>query len=283
MEAGGLIKVGDDSYKIPPALTHPQSAATPPGSMPMTLNPPLAHPPPTPVPVQQLMMDHQARNALPAHHHQTGGNRGHPGGVSGSATGTGNNMPPPSSIVVNSSSTSGNEQQQSEEQRKNDLIAAKLSKLEGKTKSPSKNKMFNLDPGAAPASHPNPEMGVSPVTGGGSGPPSIAGSTRSARNSGRMMKSEADIKKEIEDDVEDLPLNSTRRGFGGGGVGGSNNGSPITVGRGRGMAKRKNNRLASEEWQTAAVASMKAEADDDSSSTTSIGLETRVGRKKVNK
>jgi hypothetical protein len=140
VESGCFIKVGEDQYRIPqylPQFHHHHSI--------LALNPPLVHPPPAPVPVQQLIMDQQARNALPpAAQHQP--------------------MPPPASLAP---------YLQSDEQRKNDLIAAKLFKMEAKSKSPSKK----------------------------------------ATGSGDKCKAKLDqleIKKEMPEDVEDLPLTATR-------------------------------------------------------------------------
>merc|ERR1739838_1194966 len=52
VELGNFIKVGEDQFRIAPFASpfHPQHSL-------LALNPPLAHPPPAPVPVQQLMME----------------------------------------------------------------------------------------------------------------------------------------------------------------------------------------------------------------------------------
>ena len=104
----------------------------------MALNPPLAHPPPSPVPVQQLLLDPQSRSVMsPAA----------AGAAESPTTQAQNNFspmaPPPAPPplpAINSPSNSASYPTSSDEtyeQRKNDLIAAKLSKLEGK-KSPNK-------------------------------------------------------------------------------------------------------------------------------------------------
>ena len=53
---GCFIKVGEDQYKISPYVSSLQQHHSL-----MALNPPLAHPPPSPVPVQQLLLDPQSR------------------------------------------------------------------------------------------------------------------------------------------------------------------------------------------------------------------------------
>lgn len=107
VEVGNFIKVGEDQYRISP-LASPFN----PTSL-LALNPPLAHPPPAPVPVQQLMLE--SRNIPDS------------------------GIPPVAKISPPQPQPAQPQPpDSSDEQRKNDLIAAKLSKLEGKSKSPNK-------------------------------------------------------------------------------------------------------------------------------------------------
>ena len=130
VELGNFIKVGEDQFGIAPHASpfHPQHSL-------LALNPPLAHPPPAPVPVQQLMMEspENLRTSPPqvmppppppppppqppqvAHPQAAHPQTAHPQAAF---------QPPPPPPT--------------DEQRKNDLIAAKLSKLESKFKSPNK-------------------------------------------------------------------------------------------------------------------------------------------------
>lgn len=135
VEMGCFIKVGEDQYKISPhALPLQQHHSL------MALNPPLAHPPPSPVPVQQLLLDPQSRSVMSP-------TAAASGAAESPTTQAQNNFspmaPPPAPPplpAINSPSNSASFPTNSDEtyeQRKNDLIAAKLSKLEGK-KSPNK-------------------------------------------------------------------------------------------------------------------------------------------------
>lgn len=125
VEVGNFIKVGEDQYRISPFASPFQQHHSL-----LALNPPLAHPPPAPVPVQQLMMESRSIS---------------PPKVISPPTQQAMTQPPPppapqppTSSSVAPSSPSSISPLASDEQRKNDLIAAKLSKLEGKSKSPSK-------------------------------------------------------------------------------------------------------------------------------------------------
>ena len=113
VDLGNFIKVGEDQFRIAPFASpfHPQHSL-------LALNPPLAHPPPSPVPVQQLLMEspENLRTSPPQMM-----------------------PPPPTPPPINLPRAAAFPPPlPTDEQRKNDLIAAKLSKLEGKLKSPNK-------------------------------------------------------------------------------------------------------------------------------------------------
>lgn len=138
VEMGCFIKVGEDQYKISPYVSSLQQHHSL-----MALNPPLAHPPPSPVPVQQLLLDPQSRSVMSPTAAASSGAAESP-----TSTQAQNNFspmapppaPPPLPAINSPSSNSASFPTSSDEtyeQRKNDLIAAKLSKLEGK-KSPNK-------------------------------------------------------------------------------------------------------------------------------------------------
>ena len=115
VDRGNFIKVGEDQFRIAPFPSpfYPQHSL-------LSLNPPLAHPPPAPVPVNELMMD------------STESLRTSPPKVM---------PPPPPPPPPQAAFPPPAAPLPTDEQRKNDLIAAKLSKLEGKCKSPNKNKV----------------------------------------------------------------------------------------------------------------------------------------------
>ena len=144
IEVGNFIKVGEDQFRLSPFPSPFQSQHSL-----LALNPPLAHPPPAPLPVQQLLMEPPEgllpsspppRLMAPPPHPPTPPMPPalappHPsvvnttGGPPMVPTAPGPSPSPPSPQISIGPS---------DEQRKNDLIAAKLSKLEGKSKSPSK-------------------------------------------------------------------------------------------------------------------------------------------------
>ena len=223
VDMGCFIKVGEDQYKISPYVSSFQQHHSL-----MALNPPLAHPPPSPVPVQQLLLDPQSRGVMtsPEHHHH------HQQNSAASATSAHfspnhpHSMPPPpvppqslpasissptsSSSSSNTSSSSSSSSSAScspfpsDEQRKNDLIAAKLSKLEGKSKSPSKKAAFMAGDKSA-TKHKNHEnqQGL-PILGG----------SLNAINVPTPLASQhlqVEIKREFKtEDNEDLPLTVAR-------------------------------------------------------------------------
>jgi len=119
VELGNFIKVAEDQFRIAPFASpfHPQHSL-------LALNPPLAHPPPAPVPVQQLMME-SPENLRTSPPQVMPPPPPPPPGPPPPPPPPQVAFPPPTPLP-------------SDEQRKNDLIAAKLSKLEGKFKSPNK-------------------------------------------------------------------------------------------------------------------------------------------------
>lgn len=126
VEVGNFIKVGEDQYRISPFASPFQQHHSL-----LALNPPLAHPPPAPVPVQQLMMESRSISppkVISPPTQQAMTQQAPPPSTA----------PPTSTSSMAPSSPSSISPLASDEQRKNDLIAAKLSKLEGKSKSPSK-------------------------------------------------------------------------------------------------------------------------------------------------
>ena len=134
VESGNFIKVGEDQYRVSPyGGSHFQQHHSL-----LALNPPLAHPPPAPVPVQQLLMESRTTNGI---------EQPSPPNFSPSSPQIMPPPPPPPPPPPQTSATSPTTPTcplpslgglPSDEQRKNDLIAAKLSKMEGKSKSPGK-------------------------------------------------------------------------------------------------------------------------------------------------
>ena len=173
VESGNFIKVGEDQYRVSPyggsPFQHPHSL--------LALNPPLAHPPPAPVPVQQLMLESRSN-----------GMDQPPPTFSPSSPQI---MPPPPPPLPPTSSTSPTLPNgpslatlglPSDEQRKNDLIAAKLSKMEGKSKSPGKKASVGDKNRHHKAAVPN----------------------------SNGLHHQVDVKREPTEDCEDLPLTVAR-------------------------------------------------------------------------
>ena len=198
VESGNFIKVGEDQYRVSPyggssmPFQHHHSL--------LALNPPLAHPPPAPVPVQQLMLESRGpgSNGLdqqpPPSFSPSSSSPAimpsppPPPPAPPSASGT---QPPTTNSPTNSHCPLTALGLPSDEQRKNDLIAAKLSKMEGKSKSPGK-KTWSFG-GFDKNRH---KVAVSPGAGG-------------VGSNGHV-----DIKKEpgllASEDCEDLPLTVAR-------------------------------------------------------------------------
>ena len=201
VESGNFIKVGDDQYRVSPyggsamPFQHHHSL--------LALNPPLAHPPPAPVPVQQLMLESRGPPG------SNGLDQQPPPSFSPSSSSPGIMPPPPPPAPPTSGAQSPTSTSSptnsvhcptltalglpSDEQRKNDLIAAKLSKMEGKSKSPGK-KTLSFGSGGLDKNHRH-KVAVPPAGGTGS-------------------NGHTDIKKEpgllATEDCEDLPLTVAR-------------------------------------------------------------------------